>query len=72
MGHYYNTVLVERRGPIGWLIFNRPKAWNAALTDRWTRRLSGLGKRLEEDDEYWSSSTQEEVRDSKLVSTSKR
>jgi len=25
----YETLIVERRGPVGWLIFNRPKALNA-------------------------------------------
>jgi enoyl-CoA hydratase/carnithine racemase len=25
----YETLLVERRGPVGWLVFNRPKAGNA-------------------------------------------
>ena len=25
----YQTLIVERRGPVGWLIFNRPKALNA-------------------------------------------
>ena len=25
----YRTLLVERRGPVGWLIFNRPEAANA-------------------------------------------
>jgi enoyl-CoA hydratase/carnithine racemase len=25
----YDTLLVERRGPVGWLIFNRPEAGNA-------------------------------------------
>ncbi len=27
--HDYETLLVERRGPVGWLIFNRPDAANA-------------------------------------------
>jgi len=25
----YETLLVERRGPVGWLTFNRPEAGNA-------------------------------------------
>ena len=29
MAHAYDTLLVERRGPIGWLVFNRPQAGNA-------------------------------------------
>ena len=26
----YETLIVERRGPVGWLIFNRPSALNAS------------------------------------------
>jgi enoyl-CoA hydratase len=29
---HYTTLMVERRGPVGWLIFNRPKAGNAMDT----------------------------------------
>ncbi len=25
----YETLIVERRGPVGWLIFNRPEAMNS-------------------------------------------
>jgi enoyl-CoA hydratase/carnithine racemase len=25
----YETLLIERRGPVGWLVFNRPEAGNA-------------------------------------------
>jgi len=39
----YSTLIVERRGPVGWLIFNRPDAGNAMdatmfreLEDAWT------------------------------------
>ena len=32
----YETLIVERRGHVGWLIFNRPKAGNAIDATMWT------------------------------------
>ena len=44
MAYAYETLLVERRGPVGWLVFNRPKAGNAMdarmldeLEEAWAR-----------------------------------
>ena len=46
----YETLIVERRGPVGWLIFNRPEALNAhSLT--MLRELPEAWDELEADDD---------------------
>ena len=42
----YETLIVERRGPVGWLIFNRPKALNAMNADDALNRDIGELARL--------------------------
>ena len=46
----YETLLVERRGPVGWLVFNRPKAGNA-MDARHARRAGGGLAELDADPE---------------------
>ena len=40
----YSTLLVEREGPVGWLIFNRPQSGNAMDADYARRAGSGLAR----------------------------
>ena len=42
------TLLVERRGPVGWLIFNRPQAGNA-MNAAMIEALPGAWAALDED-----------------------
>ena len=46
----YSTLLVEREGPVGWLIFNRPEAGNA-MDAADARRARGGVAELDEDPE---------------------
>ena len=44
----YSTLLVERQGPVGWLIFNRPEAGNAMDADM-LDQLEAAWRELDED-----------------------
>jgi len=44
----YETLLVEREGPVGWLIFNRPQAANA-MDARMMHELEGAWRELDHD-----------------------
>jgi enoyl-CoA hydratase len=44
----YDTLLVERRGPVGWLIFNRPDAGNA-MDARMMKELESAWRELDDD-----------------------
>src|ERR1700730_2330938 len=46
----YEMLIVERRGPVGWLIFNRPEAWNA-LNRQMDREIQRAWRELDEDDD---------------------
>jgi enoyl-CoA hydratase len=45
----YATLLVERRGPVGWLVFNRPEQANA-MDATMLRELEGAWQELDRDD----------------------
>jgi enoyl-CoA hydratase len=45
----YSTLLLERRGPVGWLIFNRPEVGNA-MDARMLEELEGAWRELDDDD----------------------
>jgi enoyl-CoA hydratase len=45
----YSTLLLERRGPVGWLIFNRPEVGNAMDAQMLTE-LEAAWRELDEDD----------------------
>jgi enoyl-CoA hydratase/carnithine racemase len=49
-GESYETLVVERRGPVGWLIFNRPEALNA-MNITMGRELGRAWRELDADDE---------------------
>jgi enoyl-CoA hydratase len=44
----YETLLLERRGPVGWLVFNRPEAANA-MNARMMHELEGAWLELDAD-----------------------
>jgi enoyl-CoA hydratase len=44
----YHTLMVERRGPVGWLIFDRPDAGNA-MNARMMRELEDAWRELDDD-----------------------
>ena len=44
----YDTLLVERRGPVGWLIFDRPDAGNA-MDATMFRELEAAWRELDDD-----------------------
>ena len=46
----YETLIVERRGPVGWLIFDRPEARNA-LNRQMDREIQRAWRQLDEDDD---------------------
>ena len=46
----YETLIVERRGPVGWLIFNRPGVWNA-LNRQMDREIQRAWRQLDDDDD---------------------
>jgi enoyl-CoA hydratase len=46
----YQTLIVERRGPVGWLIFNRPEVWNA-LNRQMDREIQRAWRELDDDDD---------------------
>jgi enoyl-CoA hydratase/carnithine racemase len=46
----YETLIVERRGPVGWLIFNRPDVWNA-LNRQMDVEIQRAWRELDDDDE---------------------
>jgi len=45
----YQYVISETRGPVGWIIFNRPQLLNALCTDMAEEALSALTTHLEDD-----------------------
>jgi enoyl-CoA hydratase len=45
----YETLVVERRGPVGWLVFNRPDAGNA-MNARMMQELEDAWRELDADD----------------------
>src|ERR1700736_5860320 len=45
----YETLIVERRGPVGWLIFNRAEVWNA-LNRQMDHEIQRAWRELDEDD----------------------
>ncbi len=46
----YETLVVERRGPVGWLVFDRPDAGNA-MNAQMMRELEGAWHELDSDDD---------------------
>src|SRR3954471_16928079 len=44
----YRSLIVERQGPVGWLIFNRPTAGNAIDATMWTE-LEQAWRELDDD-----------------------
>ena len=44
----YDTLLVERRGPVGWLVFDRPDAGNA-MDATMFRELEAAWRELDDD-----------------------